>query len=203
MRPGRRRRTDLFSLLTLGALSYHASAMVLLHLVARDVNPVTDMIGAYLAGPHQLLARSTFLALACALAFLGLALVGRLPAGALARVAMGLLVIASAGFFGVAAAPEAARVLAAPTRPATVISILLLSLALRQQPQWRGVGRLLLGIGTALVALFVVTVGVGTAVLQGYGGLANRVVLALIDFWLLLVASRTLLMPPIAPAGGA
>ena len=178
------------------AVAYHASAMALLHLLAPQVDPVTEMVGAYLAGPHQLLARSTFLALACALAFIWLPLAGGVGAGVLARVALGLLAVASAGFFGVAAAPEAARVLAAPTRPATVVSILLLSVALRRQPRWRRLGGVLLPIGTALVTLFVLTVALGTVVSMGYGGLANRVVLALIDSWVVLVAAGTMTRHP-------
>lgn len=178
----------LFTWLALGAVAYHAMTMVLLHWFAPEVNPQTDMVSAYLSSPYHWLARSTFLALGCTMAFVGLGLSGRLASSFLLKVSAGLLVVAIVGFIGVSVAPQAARFFGIPTQPATVLSILLLSIVLRREAPWRATGTLLVLIGFSLVLLFALTILTGLLTSMGLGGVANRVVLVLIYSWVVLVA---------------
>ena len=88
----------LWAWLALGAVTFHAIVMVLLHLLVPEVDPMADMVGAYLASQYQFLSRLTFLALGCALASLGLALRAYLSVGVSPRIAAVLLVVAIVGF---------------------------------------------------------------------------------------------------------
>lgn len=183
------------------AVVIHAASTALLHWLVPGVNPLSEMVSAYLNSEYQWLSRTTFVALACALGFLGTALVLRQTQGAVFWVALVLAAIAVVGLSGVATVPGAARVLAAPSQPAVVLSILLLSLVLRQDAAWQSAGPYLLGISFALIALFVATIVLGTLASAGLGGLANRVVLVLIYLWVIL-AARGLLVAPAADAAG-
>jgi Protein of unknown function (DUF998) len=189
----------LLAWLAVSAVIVHAAATVLLHWLVPSVNPFSEMVSAYLSTEYQWLSRVTFVALACALGFLGLGLILRQIQGAMFTSALVLVAIAVIGLLGVAAVPSAARVFAVPTQPAAVCAILLLSLVLRQEAVWRGVGPYLLGISFGLIALFFATIVLGVLVPAGLGGLANRVVLILIYSWVLLVA-RGLLMTSVAGA---
>lgn len=185
----RRLRSDsIFGWLALGAVGYHGVAMALLHLWVRAVDPISDHVGAYLGSQYPLLSPSTFLALGIALAALGLGLRTSLPRGVLFRISAGLLLVAVVGFLGVAIAPGAARYFGIPTRPATVLSILSLSLVLRAQPPWQRIGSILVLIGCVLLTLYVLTIVLGILDSMGLGGLANRAVLVLIYVWVVFVA---------------
>lgn len=185
---------NVLAWVALCAVALHGTAMVLLHVLVPDVDPTTDMVSAYLRSEYAALSRFTFLVLGCALASLGLALRSHLSVGMFPRIAAILLLVAIVGFVGVASAPSAARYFGIPTQPATVLSILILSIALRRDPRWSSIGALLVLIGGALTAIFVLTVVLGTLVSFGLGGLANRLVLVLIYVWVVLIA-KGLLMP--------
>lgn len=176
----------LLAWLAVFAVAIHAVATVLLHSLVPSVDPLSEMVGAYLNTEYQWLSRITFVALASALGFLGAALVLRQVQGALFIVALVLVATAAIGLLGVAAVPGAVRVFAVPAQPAAVVAILLLSLVLRHEVPWRSAGPYLLGISFALVALFFATIVFRVIVSAGLGGLANRVVLVLIYSWVLL-----------------
>ena len=167
--------------------------MALLHGLVPDVDPMKELIGAYLESQYGWLSRSTFLALGCALTAVALAVRAHRAGGVLPRVAAILLLLGVLGLVGVASAPAGVRYFAIPAQPATVLSILMLSIVLRRDPRWRPIGNVLVLIGGALVAVFLLTVVLGTLVALGVGGLANRLVLILIYVWVALVA-RGLLM---------
>jgi hypothetical protein len=179
---------QLLAWLAVFAVAIHAVATVLLHWFVPSVNPFSEMVSAYLSTEYQWLSRITFVALASALGILSTALLLHQTQSALFIVALVLVAIAAIGLLGVAVVPGAARVFAVPAQPAAVAAILLLSLVLRQEAVWRGVGPFLLGISFALVALFFATIVFRVIVSAGLGGLANRVVLVLIYLWVLLVA---------------
>jgi hypothetical protein len=181
------------------AVAIHALAIVLLHWLVPSLNPLSEMVGAYLNSDYQWLSRITFAALASALGFLGAALVLHQLQGTLFIVALVLVAIAVVGLLGVAAVPSAVRIFAVPAQPAAVTAILLLSLVLRQEAPWHASGPYLLGIGFALVVLFVATIVFRVIVSAGFGGLANRVVLVLIYSWIVLVA-RELIIESVAGA---
>ncbi len=193
---GRAPAIRLLAGLAVSAVSIHFGATLLLHWLVPSVNPLSEMVSAYLSSEYQWLSRVTFAALASALGCLGLGLVLRRTQGAAFTVALILVAIAVVGLLGVAAVPSAARALAVPAQPAAVCAILLLSLVLRRQEAWRDVGRYLLGISFSLIALFLATIVLRVLASAGLGGLANRLVLILIYSWVLMVA-RGLLMRPV------
>ena len=164
--------------------------MILLHGLVPGVDPLSEMVGAYLATEYRWLSRLTFLALGCALGSLGLGLILYQIPGRLFAIAMVFAFVAVVGFIGVATVPDFARNIAVPTQPATVISILLLSLCLKHQPPWVPVSGYLLFISIVLIALFVFTIVLGVLASAGLGGLANRTVLVLIYVWVFIVARR-------------
>lgn len=201
--PRRHQWSALFGWLAIGAVMYHAVAMVFLHRLAPEVSPLADMVSAYLGSQYQLVARSTFLTLACTLTFLGLGLLGRITPSVWAKISAPLLIVAIVGFLGVAGAPQAARLFGIPTQPATVVSILLLSVALRHEPGWRSISGVLVAIGALLVTLFLFTIVLGIPASMGLGGLANRVVLVLIYVWAVLVARGLVVTQESARANAA
>jgi Protein of unknown function (DUF998) len=179
---------QLLAWLAVCAVAIHAIATLSLHWLVPSVNPLSDMVSAYLTSEYQWLSRITFVALACALGSLGLGLALRNVRGVAFGVALVLVAIAVIGFLGVAAVPRAARVFAVPTQPATIGAILLMSLVLRRESAWQAVGPYLLVISFGLVALIFATIVLRALVAAGLGGLANRVVLVLIYSWAVLVA---------------
>lgn len=187
----------LLAWLAIGAIIYHLLAILFLHGLEPDVDPLVDQVGAYLRGQYQPLARTTFLALACALSALGLGLRTYLPSGMPSRITIVLLVAAVVGFLGVSAAPEYARYFAIPTQPAAVLTIVMLSFLLRRQRRWQPVGAILMTIGAVLAVLYVATVVLGITVALGLGGLANRIVLVLIYTWVVLVSRGLLVESPL------
>jgi hypothetical protein len=162
--------------------------MITLHILVATVDPMSDRVSDYLSSDHAVLARSTFLALGIALAALGLGLRPYYPRSVLSRTSVALLLVAVVGFVGVAIAPQAARYFGIPTQPAAVLSILLLSIGLRQQPRWSRVGTILVLIGGGLLTIYLFTIVLGVLVSLGFGGLANRAVLILIYTWVAFVA---------------
>ena len=179
---------QLLAWLAISSVALHALAMVLLHWLVPEVNPLSEMVSAYLSSKYEWLSRITFVALAGAFGTLGLGLALGQIQGRTFTVGVVLTVIATIGFLGVAALPGAARLFAMPTQPATVVAVFLLSLALSRQPAWQTTGSYLLVISFGLIALFLVTIVLRGLVSVGLGGLANRIVLALIYSWVLLVA---------------
>lgn len=190
---------QLLAWLALFAVAIHAVSTALLHWLVPGVNPLSEMVSAYLKTEFQWLSRITFVALACALGFLATALVFRHAQGTIFAVALVLVGIAAIGLLGVAALPGAARAFAVPTQPAVVLAISLLSFVLRQEAPWQAVGPYLLGISIGLIVLFFATIVSRVLVSAGLGGLANRLVLVLIYSWVVLVA-RELLMTTAAGA---
>jgi len=182
----------VFGWLAIASVAYHAVAMGLLHGLAPEVSPLSDMVGAYLSTPYAGLSRTTFLALAGALGGLGLGLSSALPSSRSSIVVSGLLVVSGIGFLAVALVPSGVGSIGSALRPVTLLSIAVGSSTLRRHPPWRRMGLALVTIAVSLVATFAVTFGL--LVELGLGGLANRVVLMLIYAWSLLVA-RGLVAP--------
>lgn len=199
--PDRFQPERILVLLAMAAILFHAVATALLHLLVPQVDPLADMASAYLYSDHQVLSRCTFLALGVALASLGLALRTHLSSGLLPKAAAALLVVSVVGFIGVAGFPEAAAYFAIPTQPATVLSILLLSISLPRDPLFASVRGILLAIAVALMGLFLLSVVLGTLISMGVGGLANRLVLVLIYIWVALVVRGFLSGVRSRPAG--
>ena len=181
-------KVQLFAWLAVIAVAIHAAATALLHWLVPGVNPVSEMVSAYLNSDYQWLSRLTFAALGCTFGALSLALALRQTQGILFTVAIVLAAVATIGYLGVAAVPTAVSVFARPTQPATLGAILLLSFVLRREAEWQSVGLFLTSIGFGLIALFLATIIFGALVTAGLGGLANRAVLVLIYTWALLVA---------------
>jgi len=185
---------QLLAWLAVAAVAVHAASTISLHWLVPGVNPLSEMVSAYLNTAYQWLSRLSFVALACALGLIATALALRHVQGVMFIIALILVAIAAIGLLVVAVAPGAARTVAGPTQPAAVLALLLLSLVLRHEPAWQSAGPVLLGLSLGLVTLFVVTIMLRVMPAAGLGGLANRAVLVLIYSWIVLVA-RGLMKP--------
>lgn len=158
--------------------------MAALHVVEPEISPLSAMVGAYLAGPHATLARTTFLAFALAFGALAVGVRESL-AGWRSFAATALLGFSALGFGGVFLFPERAAQFGVVVRPITLATMLTVSLVLRRDPRWAPRGAALVVVSALLVVLFVVTFG--WLLDLGLGGLANRLVLVLIYIWIVLV----------------
>lgn len=180
-----RRLLRISGWLAIGSIVYHAVAIVSLHVLQPGVSPLSEMVGAYLAGPHATLSRTTFLAFGLAFGVLAVG-VGSLLAGRQYFVATALLGFSALGFGGVFVFPERATQFGAVVRPLTLATMLTVSFLLRREPRWAPRGAALVVVSMLLVFLFLLTFG--WLLDLGLGGLANRLVLVLIYIWIALVA---------------
>ena len=162
--------------------------MVLLHVLVPEVSPLAGMVGDYLDSPYQLLARSTFLALAGALTALAVGLHPVLPSGPRSSLASVVIAVAIPAFVSVAVFPASADEIARVAQPSLVLTVIVFSLVLHRLRPWNSVRKWLLLIPGLLVFLFVITIATGLLISLGVGGLANRGVLVLIYTWVVLVA---------------
>lgn len=185
--------TRLLGWLAIASIAYHSLAMVSLHVLMPEVSIVSGMVGEYLAGPYQTLSRTTFLAIACALATTAVGLNPSLPAGAWSGVAKALIVLSILGFLGVTGFPAAAPQIGMVTRPATVLALIALSFLLRKERGWARVAGALMTVSILFVVLFLATFSFLVHV--GLGGLANRAALLLIYAWVVLVACELVRTP--------
>lgn len=172
------------------AIGAHAVLLTLLHVLAPEVDPLSDMLGAYLGTGHASLARATFLAFSVNFGCLAAALVLVGVRGVAARLGVASLALAAVGFLLVFSLPEYGAWLARPTRPLTVLGTLFVGLGVRRLPRFRAVRVPLVAAPSVMLALFVGTIVLGVVEDAGLGGLANRVVVLLIYVWSVSSASR-------------
>jgi hypothetical protein len=192
-------RSRVLAWLAVSAVILHAATTVLLHWLVPQVDPVSELMTAYLSSEYQVLSRVGGLAFGCAMGSLAVGLYFHRISGVWFKVALVLAAVAVIGFLVLAAAPDAVGFLAGAVRPAMVLTVLVLSLRLRRETPWQVVGPYLLAMVIGVVSLFVL---LGIFLSAGLGGLANRVVLVLLYTWILLV-SRGLLLTPVQEDAGA
>lgn len=184
-----------------GCLVYYVAAVVLLHFLRTDVSPAAQPTSDYAIGPYGFLMTSTFFVLSIALVALGIGLArslatpARFPAG-IVLLFLAATAVAVAGVFPndvgawkpVTPTGWVHRLAGAVAFPSMTLAPLLLSWRLRREPGWRDVTRLGAVVGSlglllvASVPLFLFE--------RGLAGAAQRVALALVVVWMLVMARR-------------
>lgn len=176
--------------LVLVALAYYVVAVVVLHLIEPELDPLARPISGYLRGRHPILARTTFFALAGALSALSLGLYQTRLRGRLVRVGLGLLGLAALGVVlaGLYPGPPLHLVGGLMAFPPTIAAVLVLSLRFRRAPGWEAWAARLFYLGLTVLALF----PIGAVALEGLdlGGLGQRLFFAALFTWMAIVAWR-------------
>lgn len=185
----------------IGSLAYYVPILTLLHLLRPDVNPLARVTSEYAVGPFGALMVSTFFILSLALVALGIGLARSLslPVRSSAGILLLLLsavAVAIAGVFPVdvgTVTPVSPtgwvhRIAATTAFPAITIGALLLSGRFRRNAAWRDLAWIGMLVGSAGLLLFAAILVV--LLERGLAGAAQRVLLALIVTWMLLVARR-------------
>jgi hypothetical protein len=194
-----RSRSKVLAWLAISAVICSVTSTVLMHLLVPEVDPVSELLTAYLDSQYQWLSRVGIFLQGLAMGALGLGLYFRRIAGVWFKIALAFAAITAIGSFVVAVAPEAdfARV----GRPAGLLTIVILSLRLRRERPWQAVGPYLPAIVIGVAALFIFIFGL-TSLSAGVAGLGHRAALLLISTWILLV-SHGLLAAPVQEEAGA
>ena len=199
-RPAVRDRGTLrLALLAMAFETWFVLALVVLHLLRRDLPPGRTMISQYAVGPYGALMASAFVALALALLMLVLGLLRDGPRSWAARIAEVLLGIAVVGLVISAAFPMDIR----PPRTlsgklhdisflvnvtSSLLASALLSASFGSDPRWRPLRGAALAMVAAQVAAFVAQIV--TIVTRNHWGVANRLFVLTMVIWFFAVALR-------------
>ena len=190
------------SYFTLSSVVYHASAIVLLHVLRTDFDPGYRYLSEYAVGPYGALMTSTFFALSTGSLALSLGLwrsVSSKP-----RFLLGLFLWLTWACAVFLAGIYTGDLQGAPrTRigqihdqmgmiafPSATLALPLLSLALRWEKAWRSTRRSTMFLSVAVVVSFLALDRFGQA---GLGGLDQRIFLAATLIWMWILG-RTMLI---------
>ena len=180
---------------------YFITAVVILHPLRPDLNPVTHAVSNYAVGSFGLLMTSAFFMLAMSEFALAQGLVRSLARSGKAWASVLLLHLAAAGLIVTGLFHSDVDVPRPPASPGALvhwigagisflslmIAIFLLSSCFKRDTRWQPVYRLSYSWGIAIV-LALATYGVLAIV--GWTGIGERIYIAISVLWLLLVSLR-------------
>ncbi|HKK08982.1 MAG TPA: DUF998 domain-containing protein [Gemmatimonadota bacterium] len=198
--PARRRPpTPALGKLAIASAIYYAVAVLILHVVQRDLDPIDHFMSEYVRGPGGFVMTTTFFVWALGIAGLAVALRRRLDLAARGKVGLVLLWI---GALGIAGAGTFATDAGEPVTtagvlhvlsgllglPALGVGLLLVSLGFRRNDRWRSLAPLavtlaLLFLAGFLSIMFVFADGPGS-------GLVQRVAIGTVLVWMAVVGHR-------------
>lgn len=191
--------TQQAALASMGFVLVGIAAVVTLHVVRSDVDPVRQVLSEYANGPWGELMTLAFYALGAACLALALGVRATMDLGGPQRALPALLGLAGCGLL-VSGAFEVERPSVPDTLQETVHSygsvaafvliitaMILLWVACRSDPRWRSFR----GLALALAAIGTVT-GIASPLVDGspWTGIAQRVLAVTVALWLLLTAWR-------------
>jgi hypothetical protein len=181
--------------------AYFALAITVLHFLRPDLNPVSRMTSEYANGPYGLVMTSAFFAMSVASAALIVALYRGAPRHALSLTGLAFLGLWAVGVLiamifpidpggvPVTLAGTTHQAAGPPTFACVAMGVAFISWRLGQDEQWRGLQRTLLMLAAVIAVGFVATAY--TFFTGGeVGGLMQRIVLAAVVTWIVLVANR-------------
>ncbi len=189
-------------LIVVGAALYWVSVVLAMHVVEPEYSPLRAPMSAYVRGAYGTWMTSTYFVLSAALVCLGLSLRRTLPRSRAARIAFVLFCVAAtgavlAGFFPMdfpgPPSTSSGRLHAlggALTFPAWVLGTLLFSLSFRGDPDWSQLSGSLLAIAGAIVGALLL--GIASLLMVGFAGYAQRLLVALLFIWMVLVVRQLL-----------
>ena len=182
---------------TLGAVIYTFGALLVLHFLRPEYDPVLRVISNYAVGPYGFLMTSAFFAIALSMLSLTFAIhKGVVPAGR-SRAGLILLTAAGVGFLIVAIFPTdvtpddsptttvgAIHILASVTSLLLfIVAALLLSRRFRKDSTWLSFRRTPLRLALACLAAFIAFFAIKAANLP-IGGVGQRVLVITVLLWL-------------------
>ncbi len=186
----------------MASAAYYVVAIGALHLLQPDFEPLRRPMSAYVLGAYPLLMTTTFFALAAGLFSVGLGLHNSLSSTRLSRVASVVMMIAVAGvlvagFFPMDGAPEAQtsagrlhRIASMFAFPAMTLAPFLFSLGFRRDGSWRAEASTALALSFGIIAAFI-----GFVATRDLGGLAQRVFIALLLCWTVIMGRHFVRLP--------
>jgi hypothetical protein len=195
------RRASWAATLAITGSAYFALAVTALHFLKPDLDPVSRMTSEYANGPYSVVMTSAFLAMGVGCLALVAALYRGVPRQALSLAGLVLFGLWAVGVLvamifpidpgGVPVTlPGTIHQTAGPlTFLCAAVGVSLLSWRLGRDEQWRSIQSTLLALSAVVVVGFVATASfffTGTEL----AGLAQRVVLAAVVAWIVLVAIR-------------
>lgn len=183
-------------LMVIASVVYYVLAVLALHVVQPQVSPLRVPMSAYVLGAYGSVMTSTYFVLCVGLLGVGFGLMKALPRTRLMKIAFAAALIACAGVFVAGIFP-----LDWPPPPRTssgrlhalggmlafyamALAPALFSLNFRSDGYWRRVSLVALTLSAGIIAVFILFV---FAIRAGFGGVAQRLFLALLFSWMIVV----------------
>jgi uncharacterized protein DUF998 len=195
----RARQTAWLGLIAIGGIVYFFVAVVALHVLRPELNPVNHAVSNYAVGPYGYLMIAAFYALALSAFALALGLTRSMALTTQAQVAVLLLNIASVGMVVMGIFPGDAHALHPPATItgivhwfaagvsflSIIVAAFLLSNCFKTDEYWQAFRRLAFALALAMVVALLLY---GMLALIGWIGIGQRIYITMSLTWLLLMA---------------
>jgi len=184
-------------LIVIGAVLYWSSVVLTMHVLEPEFSPIRAPMSAYVLGAYGAWMTTTYVALCVALLGVGFGLARMLPPTRLSRTAFSVFLIAAAaalvaGLFPMDFPPpprtSSGRLHALAgliSFPTMVLGAVLFSLSFRRDRYWKRVSVPLLALSGGSVGVF--ALAMLSLLVLGFAGYAQRVLIALIFAWMIMV----------------
>jgi hypothetical protein len=181
----------------IASVGYSILILFAMHLLQPELSPLRVPMSAYVLGAYGTLITISYFTNCAGWLAVSYGLVTTLPRTRLTKVAFGVSLIASAGFLVAGIFPmdypppirtSSGRLHALGgilTFPAMALASGLFSLSIRREITWRTVSIVALALSVGIIAAFVLMVF--SIRVLGFGGYAQRLLMALLFGWMLLV----------------
>jgi uncharacterized protein DUF998 len=190
---------EWLSQIAIGGIVYFVVAIIILHVLRPEYNPINHAVSNYAVGPYGYLMTAAFYTLALSVFALALGLARSMVLTNQARVALLLLNIASVGMIVMGIFPGDVHALHPPATVTGVIhwtaagasfasimiAAFILSRCFKTDERWQAFQRSTLVLAMAMVAALL---AYGALALVGWIGVGQRVYIAVSLIWLLFVA---------------
>jgi hypothetical protein len=195
------RQVAWLALVAIGGIVYFVVAVVVLHVLRPEYNPINHAVSNYAVGPYGYLMTVAFYALALSLLALVLGLTRSVTSTTVSRVALLLLCLASIGMVVMGIFPGDVHALHPPATITGVIhwtaagvsflsimiAAFLLSHCFKAEEHWQVFQRPAFALALAMVVALLLY---GMLALIGWIGIGQRIYIAVSLVWLLLMAVR-------------
>jgi hypothetical protein len=187
------------ALIAIGGIIYFIGAVVVLHFLRPEYNPINHAVSNYAVGPYGYLMTAAFYVLALSVFAVALGLIGIIARTNLSRIAILLLCLASIGMLVMGIFPGDVHALHPPATITGVIhwtaagisflsimiAAFLLSVSLKADERFQRFQRPCFLLALAMVGAFLLY---GILALVGWIGIGHRTYLAVCLLWLLGLA---------------
>ncbi len=192
-------------LIVIASVGYSVLVLIAMHLLQAELSPLRVPMSAYVLGAYGPLMTLNYFVLCAGWLAVSCGLVTTLRLTRLTKVAFAVSLIASAGFLIAGTFPmdyppplrtSSGRLHALGgilTFPAMALASSLFSLSMRRDVAWRTVSVAASALSASIIAAFVLMVF--SILVLGFGGYAQRLLMALLFSWLIVVGvhlTRTL-----------